>query len=91
MFYSDSTVTPINPPEDSRHGQIIESDSLSDFYLSESKQRRNPKYQRKKKNRSHHASDDGMLLLVLHQIITKYQCIVKVPVVQVPLYSTIYR
>lgn len=52
-LFTDSTVTPINPPDDNRHGQIIESDSLSDFYLSESKHRRNPKHQRKKKTKHH--------------------------------------
>lgn len=39
----DSTVTPINAPEDGGHGQVIESDSLSDFYLHEGSQKRHRK------------------------------------------------
>ena len=33
MKFSDSTVTPIQGREDEAHGQVIESDSLSDLYL----------------------------------------------------------
>ncbi|XP_076070841.1 coiled-coil domain-containing protein 138-like isoform X1 [Mytilus galloprovincialis] len=57
----DSTVTPINPPDDNPHGQIIESDSLSDFYLNEAKQRKYPKHQRKKRNHYHsdHTADEA--------------------------------
>ncbi|CAG2208029.1 unnamed protein product [Mytilus edulis] len=57
----DSTVTPINPPDDNPHGQIIESDSLSDFYLNEAKQRKHPKHQRKKRNHYHsdHTADEA--------------------------------
>ncbi|XP_060065273.1 coiled-coil domain-containing protein 138-like [Ylistrum balloti] len=39
----ESTVTPINPPDDGGHGQIIESDSLSDFYLHEVKHKKHRK------------------------------------------------
>ena len=60
-LFTDSTVTPLGPPEDNTHGQIIESDSLSDFYLNEAKQQRHPKHHRKKKSyHSDHTADEGI-------------------------------
>ena len=35
VFYTDSTVTPIQGQDDEAHGQVIESDSFSDLYLQE--------------------------------------------------------
>ncbi|OWF47641.1 coiled-coil domain-containing protein 138-like [Mizuhopecten yessoensis] len=51
----DSTVTPINPPDDGGHGQIIESDSLSDFYLHEVKHK---KHRKKSQNYDADLSDE---------------------------------
>ncbi|KAK3100312.1 hypothetical protein FSP39_018028 [Pinctada imbricata] len=51
----DSAITPINAPEDHSNGKIIESDSLSDFYLHEI----NPKHHKhhRKKKRDSRRSD----------------------------------
>lgn len=59
----DSTVTPIDPPDDNAHGQIIESDSLSDFYLNDVKQKKHSKHLGKKKSYHHsdHLGDKGEL------------------------------
>ena len=59
---SDSAITPINPPEGHSHEKIIESDSLSDFYLQEV----NPKQHKHRRKKKHdhrvdpEAEDDGI-------------------------------
>ena len=65
VTFLDSTVTPIGPPDDNGHGRIIESDSLSDFYLNDVKQKRYPKHHRKKKSyyQSEHTEDEGIIKL----------------------------
>ena len=65
VTFLDSTVTPIGPPDDNGHGRIIESDSLSDFYLNDVKQKRHPKHHRKKKSHYHseHTDDEGIIKL----------------------------
>ena len=65
VTFLDSTVTPIGPPDDNGHGRIIESDSLSDFYLNDVKQKRYPKHHRKKKKyyQSEHTEDEGIIKL----------------------------
>lgn len=52
MYYlTDSTITPINAATDNSQGRIIESDSLSDFYLHEisGKHRRKKQHHHKTK------------------------------------------
>ena len=65
VTFLDSTVTPIGPPDDNGHGRIIESDSLSDFYLNDVKQKRYPKHHRKKKSHYHseYTEDEGIIKL----------------------------
>lgn len=62
VSFIDSTVTPINAPEDGGHGQVIESDSLSDFYLHEGSQKR---HRKKRHNHDVDNSEEGTCIWLL--------------------------
>lgn len=54
----DSTVTPINPTGDSDHGQVVESDSLSDFYPHDATKKQSKGHHRGHRTHKHSRGSD---------------------------------
>ena len=67
----DSAVTPIEAEHNPTHGQVLDSDSLSDFYV------RDREVKRKQKHRGHRrqVDDDLDRLDAEGKIISKLSCI----------------